>query len=186
MTASCQMQDVEGTRPASRHTGAPACLHRWSHLSCRRAFRCEKSEVLQSGGPGCASVEVSDVLNRVLVALRVCADLGLRSLPLWPQECNDPGLQEAFPGPVPLGAFDAALPSPSLSAHTWAAGVVLLRFTAPGRACVSLQEEGGMGSLSLPGLSADCAPSSISLVSGPPFSSSESRTVLRARGPLPT
>ena len=126
------------------------------------------------------------MLNRVLVALRVCADLGLRSLPLWPQECNDPGLQEAFPAPVPLGAFDAALPSPSLSAHTWAAGVVLLRFTAPGRACASLQEEGGMGSLSLLGLSADCTPSSISLVSGPPFSSSESRTVLRARGPLPT
>lgn len=158
MTASCQMQDVEGTRPASRHAGAPACLRCWSHLSCRRTFRCEKSEVLQSGGPGCASVEVSDVLNRVLGALRVCADLGLRALPLWPQECNDPGLQEALPAPVPLGALDAASPSPSLSAHTSAAGVVLLRFTAPGRACASLQEGGGMGSPSLPGLSALTAP----------------------------
>lgn len=48
---------------------SPACLHRWSHLSCRRTFGCEKSEVLQSGGPGCASVDVSDVLSCVLVAL---------------------------------------------------------------------------------------------------------------------
>ena len=79
-----------------------------------------------------------------------------RGSSLCSQGCSDPGLQEAFPTPVPLGAFEAALPSPSFSgpcqaAHTLVAGVVLLCFTLLGRAWESLQEEGGMGTLSLPG-----------------------------------
>lgn len=59
-----------------------------------------------------------------------------------------------------------ALPSvsgPCRAARTLAAGVVLLCFTPLGSAWESLQEEGGMGTLSLPGtVCSDPAPSSVS------------------------
>ena len=154
VTASCQMQDVEGTRAGFTPHRSPCPL-----LVCTAGLMCpvggpsgvRRMRCLQSGGPGCVSVGVLDVLNRILAAVLTGGETSLRSWhrfrawgsSLCSQGCSALGLQEAFPTPVPLGAFGAALPSPSVSGparlhapgwQMWSYSASLL-WAGPGNLC---------------------------------------------------
>lgn len=179
MTASCQMQDVEGTRAGFTPHRSP-----WPLLVCTAGLICpvggpsgvRRMRCLESGGPGCVSVGVLDVLNRILAAVLtgwgdVSVELapiqGLGLFPVLPgMQC--PRTAGSFPNPCPPWRLRSctALPLrlwPCQAACTLVADVVLLCFTPLGRAWESLQEEGGMGTLSLPGtVCSDPAPSSVS------------------------